>query len=699
MPHLIATASLRLTFCDAATLISFTETATGHDYAGGRPVWRLFVERGQRYQEEVFARGSSATIARISATELRFDYDELVSKTYGAIPIRLSFGVRLIGDEAHWWAELRNDTDDVTLKDFQFPLIGTMRLKPGQGLITTFAGGQRHPDAKQFVRGHYPLTHHHYVTNDHEVWQAQLSYPGLSAAANCFTLPTADSGLYFGSHDTTFRDTIHLWRLDGPAKEDFEAGFAKHLALRPGESIRLDGYVLSAYAGTWHIAADKYRAWAETWFKPAPRPDWLRGFNGWQRLILKHQDGTLQFPYDSFPQIFADGAKAGVKGLFMFGWWPGGMDRQYPDYRPDPELGGEQAMRVNIRRFQDELGGHVILYSSGRLVDMESAFYKAKGRRLAIKTRSGEIRREYYNFGNASTYTRTHGTVELSPMCLDCAEWIDVLKGVIDQAADLGCHGVFFDQLGLSEHPCHDPDHGHPVPHLTSWATKRRICGELRDYARARDPQLAVGVEVFADAVGDQFDFVHGWYGQGYIARNADYQAKGERPQYPAFVEWTRYTFPGVQISDRDIRDGTDVERRVNLALLLGLLSDVEIYRCRKTIAEVPHYQAWLGEVNALRARHPELLAPENYRDTLGFTVDNPEVEARAFVHGNRIGVLLSQSHLPEMTVTVGLQVNGTYAAHDSIGGATITPGHPATVVLPRHAVALVVFSLPAVKP
>jgi hypothetical protein len=698
MSHRITNSALRLTFSDAATLTSLVETATGHDYAGGRPVWRLFVERGQRYQDEAFPLSTPPQVTAVSPTELRFDYPALVSKTSGELALRLSFGVRLIDDETHWWAELHNATADVTVKDFQFPLLGAMRLKPDQGLITTYAGGQRHPDAKQFVRNHYPPTHHHYVTTDHEAWQAQLGYPGLTAAFNCFTLPAADSGLYFGSHDTTFRDTIHLWRLDGPAKDDFEAGFAKHLALRPGESIRLDGYVVSAYAGTWHVAADKYRAWAETWFKPAPRPEWLRGFNGWQRLILKHQDGTVQFPYDSFPQIFADGAKAGVKGLFMFGWWPGGMDRQYPDYRPDPELGGEAALRTNVRRFQNS-GGQVILYSSGRLVDMESAFYKTKGRRLAIKTRSGEIRREYYNFGNASSYTRANGTVELSPMCLDCAEWIDVLKGIIDQAADYGCKGVFFDQLGLTEHPCHDPSHGHPVPYLTSWATKRRICGELRDYARSLDPQMAIGVEVFADANADQFDFVHGWYGQSFIARNTDYQAKGERPQYPAFVDWLRYTFPGVLISDRDIRDGTDVERRVNLALLLGLLSDVEIYRCRKTIAEVPHYQAWLGEVNALRARHPDLLSPENYRDTLGFTVDNPEVEARAFVHGDKIGVLLTQSHLPETAVHVKLSANGAYAAHDGIGGARVTPGRPATVALPRHAVALVIFTLTAANP
>lgn len=690
--YTIANAALRLALTPSAELATFTDNATGHDYAGGRPVWRLFVERGQHYQEEVFARRSRATVTRLSPSELRFDYGTLVSKTFGPLAIRLSFGVCLVGDETHWWAELGNDTSDVTLKDFQFPLVGAMRLQPGQGLITTSAGGRRHADARQFVRDHYPLTHHHYVTNDHEALQVQLNYPGLSAAANCFTLPAEAGGLYFGSHDITFRDTVHLWRLEGPAKDDFEAGFSKHLATRPGESVRLEGYVVSAYTGTWHVAADKYRTWAGTWFKPASPPAWLRDFTGWQRLILKHQDGTILFPYDSFPRIFADGAEAGVKGLFMFGWWPGGMDRQYPDYRPDPELGGGTALRENIRRFQDESGGHVILYCSGRLVDMETDFFQKKGRRLAIKTRSGEIRREYYNFGNGSTYTRMNGTVELSPMCLDCAEWIEVLKGVIDQAVEYGCHGVFFDQLGLSEHPCHDPHHGHPVPYLTSWDAKRRLVGDLRAYARSRDPQLSVGVEGVADAIADQCDFIHGWYGQTFLARNQDYQAKGEPPQYPAFVDWFRYTFPEVRLSDRDIRDGHDVERRVNLALLLGLLNDVEIYRCRATITEVPHYQNHLREVNALRARHPDLLRPEHYRDTVGFAMDTTEVEARAYVHDGRMAVLLTQSHRPEISLSV--RVAGNFEGSDAIGSVQIASGNPARVTLHRHAVALLIFRL-----
>ena len=44
-----------------------------------------------------------------------------------------------------------------------------------------------------------------------------------------------------------------------------------------------------------------------------------------------------------------------------------------------------------------------------------------------------------------------------------------------------------------------------------------------------------------------------------------------------AFTERSRHTFPKVVISDREIRDDTDVPRRVNHAMLKGLRSDIEI--------------------------------------------------------------------------------------------------------------------------
>jgi hypothetical protein len=674
--------AIRLAVDEQGRLYELTRLSSGRNYAGGEPLWRLYYQKGQRFQNELVASSAAGRLECINETALRLSYDRLRSID-GDLAITLIITATLVGDEVRFDVDLANQSD-VLIKELQCPLVGNCAITPDQALITTAYGGCRYPDAKRHVRDRFNATHHPYTNEDFGGLQVQNLYPGFTAACNCFVFAGDQEGLYFGSHDETFRNTIHLWRVLG---DNLEAGFAKHLFLKPGEAARIEGFVLSPYSGSWHAAADKYSAWAHTWFKTLPKPQWIENFHGWQRLIMKHQNGEVLFPYDAMPRIFADGKQAGIDALFMFAWWPGGMDRMYPDYVPDPEMGGEQALRANIRKFQDQLGGSVILYASGRLLDRESDFFKQHGTRLAIKTRTGAEARDAYLFSNRSTYERLYGAVELTPVCLDCEEWVRVLEHIIDLAADYGCKGVFFDQLGLQEYPCFDPNHGHPVPYVTQTQGKRRVIERLRNHARARNPQMAFGVEVFADAVGQFFDFHHGLYHQNYIT-SEDYQAKGVKPRVAGFVDWMRYSFPEVIISDRDVRDEVDFERRVNLALMMGLIHDVEIYRCRRTIAQTPRYQEHLGRINALRDRWHDLLVRGTYRDTLGFKIDNPEAEARCFISGQRMAVVLTQSHLPEIEVSVTAP-GYKLVATDGTGSFNFT-GNKAQ--LKRHAVGVAIF-------
>ncbi|MFQ3670970.1 MAG: DUF6259 domain-containing protein [Verrucomicrobiia bacterium] len=662
----------------------------GHNYAGGTPVWRLYLSHGQRFQLPISADQLEAAVTG-NGRELRFYYSS-VGAPLSLDGVGFEFRVWIEGDEVRWHASLHNDNPQIVVKELHFPLVGNCQLRGDEELITTAYGGLRHPSPAGFIREQFPLRHHWYCNEDHEGLQVQKVYPGCDAAENCFVMPGVDRGLYFGSHDPTFRNTAHLWRLE--PGDRLEAGFSKHLYLRGGDALEIEGYVLSAYRGTWHQAANKYAAWARGWFRPEPRPSWMRGYRGWQRLILKHQNGRILFPYDSFTRIREAGAAAGIHSLFMFGWWPGGMDRMYPDYVPDPELGGEQSLRENIRRFQDN-GGSVMFYASGRLVDRESEFYRQYGSALAIKTRTGAEARDTYLFGNTATIERLYGAVELVPMCLDCPQWQEVLRGIIDQAADYGCKGVFFDQLGLQELPCWDKTHGHPVPYVTQTQGKRRVISELRAHCKSRDPNMALGVEVFADAIGHYFDFIHGLYHQNYLAQNPDYQQRGEKPVCRGFIDFTRYIFPEVLISDRDIRDGNDVERRVNFVLTRGLIHDVEIHRCRETIDAVPHYQAWLGAINALRDRQPHLLE-DTYRDTLGFECDNPEIEARCFTGPGRLTVVATQSHLESAAAVIRVP-GARLQSWDGAGGFRVSrrDEHVAALELDRHAVATVNFSMP----
>ena len=228
---------------------------------------------------------------------------------------------------------------------------------------------------------------------------------------------------------------------------------------------------------------------------------------------------------------------------------------------------------------------------------------------------------EVYPFGGDGTALRQFGSKVFVTACPGSGEWLEILKGLVDKATELGCSGVFFDQLGYRSVPCCDPAHGHRVPFMTAGAAKAEMVKQLRAYVKSRNPEMSFGIEWFNDVTGFHADYIHNIFDSG-------------NPFHcPEFV---RYLFPELVTTDRCIRDDRDIERRVNLAIRLGLRSDVEIYRCRALIDETPHYKEYLTRANAFRERNRALILDGRFRDTVGASCDNPKVGFAVFEAGRR---------------------------------------------------------------
>ncbi len=167
---------------------------------------------------------------------------------------------------------------------------------------------------------------------------------------------------------------------------------------------------------------------------------------------------------------------------------------------------------------------------------------------------------------------------------------------------------------------------------------------------------------------------------------------RGVRPGMTGFVEWFRYTFPEMIVSDREIRDDTDIERRVNHTLLLGLRSDAEIYSCRGTLRDAPNYGAYLAKANTVRAKYVDFILKGTYHDTEGLEISNSEIEARSFQSGERLAVVLTQSHLDQAATE--LAVPGYHLVESGGLGEPTVKAFPGglRVTLKRHALAVVVF-------
>ncbi|MEX2381928.1 MAG: DUF6259 domain-containing protein [Opitutales bacterium] len=648
--------------------------------------WRLFYERGQRTQIEIRGDGQAATLRQVD-DHLLLTYVGLNGPD-GPLKVDLTLRFTLADGAVSVEADLHNRDESVTIKELQLPLIGDRNLTR-RTFYTSACGGHRHRDFVGYVRKGSRFRSYPYADADHEGIQTQVLYPTLFAACNCFISCDGEEGLYMGCHDSDFHSTVHLARLDGPDRDRPEVGFARHMRLRAGESEHLGRFVIAPFRGTWHQGADRYRAWVDSWWQRAATPAWLQQSPGWQRLIFKHQNGEVLFRYDDMPRIHEAGRAAGLDSLFLFGWWPWGFDRMYPEYEADPELGGEEGLARNVREFQKDQKGHVLLYASGRLVDRASPWYRKHGARWAVKRKSGLEVGDAYLFSNACTYDRFFGSTELTPICQSCPEWTDLLHDFIDHTADLGCRAVFFDQLGGLEQPCHDAGHGHPVPYFHQTADKRSLLKGLQEHTRLRHPDMAMGIEVLTDCTAQYTDFIHGVYLQGDIAEPGA-TPDGQRPDTLGFLEFWRYLFPEVRISDRDIRDGEDLKRRCNLVVLRGLLSDAEIFRCRRSIDHLPEYQAYLGQLNGLRRRLSPWLIEGTFRDTLGFTLEG-DVDAKAFVAADgSLAVVVTQSHLSSAQATVSVS-GRTCVRVDGVGDYQADPGS-GHLTLQRDGLAVAVF-------
>jgi hypothetical protein len=668
-------AGVRLTIDGRGNLVELTNVATGRNYAGGKPVWGMFYRRGDAWENGVDAAASAASVTRRGeALVIRY---EKVAVRGGSLAVELELQARLVDDEVRWSARVTNREPGVIVTELQFPLLQACRIQPGQSLITSLRGGHRYDDPRAAVRAAHTL----YMAPDQHGVQMTLPYPG-TAATNCFTFAGADQGLYFASYDPTFQQTVHLWRLVG---DELGAGLVKYPFLTTGKTFQADGYVTSPYRGDWRVAARKYRAWADGWFRPARPPAWIESMTGWQRVIAKHQYGEVLNPYREAPRVVADGIAAGVRTLLYFGWHTAGMDAGYPDYSFDEGQGGRAALAESIRKIHQQ-GGRVHLYFNGRLIDKESEFYRRGGSRVSIKDWRGNELTESYHFSGDGTAVRQYGRKSLVVACPAMKEWREMTKRWADQALDAGADSVFYDQLGYYEYPCCDPSHGHPTPFTAVSTAKASLLRELHEHIRKRGAEKALGTEWLCDLTSQHADFYHNVTGSS--AATNDWR-RGAKPRIAGFVEWFRYAFPEVIVSDREIRDDTDVERRVNHALLLGLRSDVEVYRCRGTIADAPVYREYLKKANALREKYADLILSGRYCDADHFRLSNGEVEGRSFTRGDRMAVVATQSHLERAAVEItapGYRLAehgglGAYSAKASAGGVAVELGRHALVV------------------
>ena len=640
----------------------------GVNYIRPYNFWRLIIQDKECLEVEVIP-GDSPAIISEKDNHLLIRYPDAKERFSGKLlDIEINIAVYIDKDQINPQIKISNKQPGAVVKELHFPLLAIDETTL-EGVVTTYTGGQYFKDVKSKIM----QAHTQFKGIDQYYIRDVNSYP--ANAMNCMLADHGDEGLYLGCHDNDFELTSHILELDD--KRDFNMVMARFPYLKTGEIYSFDKFILSPYSGKWHVAAEKYRSWADSWYHAPELPETIKESNGWQRIIMRTQYGRVLFPYDSLGKAFDDAQSAGIDSLFLFGWHSHGMDNGYPDYSFDEPQGGINALKKSIKEVQAR-GGKIILYFNGQLIDRRSDYFLNGGEVVSTKLTNGESELHCYSFPGPGITAAKFGNRTFTTACPSSEEWLDILKSFIDTAIELEVDSVFFDQIGNLSYPCCDPNHGHPVPYIGINDARMHQLKELRSYLKARRPAMGLGIEWLADVTAQHVDFVHIW---GNIADSI------------AFQEFYHYAFPETIFSNREIRTDEDIERRVNVMLLKGCVSDVEIYRCQSTIAETPNYQKYLSKTNIFRDKYKDFFVNGKFlADSRKYDLDNQELSIASWSKDNMLAIMLSQSHLEKSSGKLSIP-GYSLVEYDSISGdAKINDEKSLRVELPRHSLVILIF-------
>lgn len=666
----------------AGNLVELRNNVTGRQFAGGSGLWRLYFDTHEQKEVQIGSAGNKASVT-MQGNVITIAYKGLKpdSRIEEKQNFDLTLTVKLEDDMVRFGSVIANNEPHTIIRELQYPLVGDLNLPQDFRLMTTYCGGHIYDNVKEMISttGLGGLAKA-YMTPAQYFRQFDVVYPRSYVGSNCYALIGERDGLYFGSHDATFENTGHGLRVYPSAPEVFdrlECGFYKYPNCVCGKTWERDANVVAPYCGDWTWTSKTYRKWVdETWWDRHEPPMWVKRMKSWQRVIFKHQYGEYFFKYkDLYGRMLDVERSVGSDAVLIFGWWKSGMDNSNPDYVPDPTQGGEAGLKDAIRRYRDA-GGHPLLYVNGKIIDRESEFYRSgKAAGLTFRDNNGSECVENYKFTSHGTFLGEWNYRSFVVADTGNPQWLEMMKGWADMAYNYGASSIFYDQMGCIESRILNWDLSgeFPIPQMAPLAVKGAAMKACRDRAHSLDPDFAIGAEHITDYLSMYLDYNHG---DGYLE----------------FIDWFRYTFPELILSDRRLRDDTDVERRVNWTILKGLRNDIEIYRCRDLIDKTPVYQAYLAKINALKDKYADCLLLGRFRYMDLFSVDNPDIQARCFDAGGKMAVVATQELKTPQTVHSSLAAPGYRFVEASTMGDAKVSADGSSLDLGQYGLAVLLF-------
>jgi len=382
----------------------------------------------------------------------------------GRFDITVRMTVVLDGDQVQFRTEVDNRTD-LTVEEVLCPALGGLRADEE-------APAWRIHHSNWVGVGHewnvYEELPGSYLGPDEPVWQAMypngMSMPWVDiyhadrrVGAMIADLNPSPAGAISAfraqlSPATTYRGARQWWptrREAGETPVGLTVGWSRFPFVDPGRSWQSPPVVVRFHEGTWWEAARIYRRWFDaTMPYPATRPrSWLNGQDGWQSTIMSYPEGTVTARFSDIPRLAAAARSAGINVLQLDGWDVGGIDRDYPEYRPDPRLGTADELRSALQRAR-EMGVRVLLFANLQWASIETDWYRDELHEYAVKDPRG--------FARNSMGWEYHTSLGLAGQCESRMVLMDpgrpgfnrIIREQLEGVVGLGPDGIQIDKLG-----------------------------------------------------------------------------------------------------------------------------------------------------------------------------------------------------------------------------------------------------------
>ena len=304
----------------------------------------------------------------------------------GEYPLDLSYTITLANDEVRFRAQLTNQSA-YPVSEFWFPRLGGW---------TEF--GDR--DALLAVPGYTSCTHNLSLFKKFpggrglgaEAAEFNTDYPGIPMPWWDIFDQSHDTGLYLGYHDKTCRySTFHTYLFpntsggtDAWLTPEQAAGapvglvfsHVRYPFIKSGEVFDTGEFIIRVHPGDWHQGSLFYRQWFLEHFPFDKSGSWLRRQSSWFSSIIYQPEDRIVADCKTYDRWAKDAEECGITCHELIGWNKGGLERDYPEYYPEPKLGGWEAYQA-LQKSIKSRGARCLTFVNYNILDSVGDEYKS----------------------------------------------------------------------------------------------------------------------------------------------------------------------------------------------------------------------------------------------------------------------------------------------------------------------------------